>query len=300
MSGDIFGYYSEGPGVVSRQLRGGGQGCGHPSFGTEDARLPQRRSTQPQMWTAPGVRGPGAHVPRAVSQGHLSTSDGGWQGDADARGSTAREGPGPAGRGPGMVIARGAMPAARFSPSGRASSKPRSKRPGSVGCPPGGRREQGEVPPLRPVRRVDHRRQEQGGRCLEEPSPQGRILLGSPVFFQIAWERLAALRPVSVCWTALRPLGSVAPGTLAGVYVKGARTPRVVQRKGRQTDTVPLSDISASAPNARPCGEAAAGPRRRLPGVSLEAHGIPRDLRPFPGARGRLLVWVKGLLGVSR
>lgn len=118
MSGDIFGYYSEGPGVVSRQLRGGGQGCGHPSFGAEDARLPQRRSTQPQMWTAPGVRGPGAHIPRAVSQGHLSTSDGGRQGDADARGSTAREGPGPAGRGPGMVIARGAMPAARFSPSG--------------------------------------------------------------------------------------------------------------------------------------------------------------------------------------
>lgn len=82
--------------------------------------------------------------------------------------------------------------------------------------------------------------------------------------------------------------------------MKGVRTPRVVQRKGRQTDTVPLSDISASTPNARPCGEAAAGPRRRLPGVSLEAHGIPRDLRPFPGARGRLLVWVKGLLGVSR
>lgn len=129
MSGDIFGYYSEGPGVVSRQLRGGGQGCGHPSFGTEDARLPQRRSTQPQMWTAPGARGPGAHVPRAVSQGHLSTSDGGRQGDADAR-----EGPGPAGRGPGTVVARGAMPAARFSPSGRASSKPRSKRLGSVGA----------------------------------------------------------------------------------------------------------------------------------------------------------------------
>lgn len=134
MSGDIFGYYSEGPGVVSRQLRGGGQGCGHPSFGAEDARLPQRRSTQPQMWTAPGARGPGAHVPRAVSQGHFSTSDGGRQGDADARGSTAREGPGPAGRGPGTVVARGAMPAARFSPLGRASSKPRSKRPGSVGA----------------------------------------------------------------------------------------------------------------------------------------------------------------------
>lgn len=135
-----------------------------------------------------------------------------------------------------------------------------------------------------------------GGRCLGEPSPQGRILLGSPVFFQIARERLAALRPVSVCWTALRPLGSVAPGTLAGVYVKGVRTPRVVQRKGRQTDTVPLSDISVSVPNARPCGEAAAGPRQRLPGVSLEAHGIPRDLRPFPGARGQLLVWVKASL----
>lgn len=119
MSGDIFGYYSEGPGVVSRQLRGGGQGCGHPSFGTEDARLPQRRSTRPQMWTAPGARGPGAHVPRAVSQGHLSTSDGGRQGDADAR-----EGPGPAGRGPGTVVARGAMPAARFSPSGAASRAP--------------------------------------------------------------------------------------------------------------------------------------------------------------------------------
>lgn len=129
MSGDIFGYYSEGPGVVSRQLRGGGQGCGHPSFGAEDARLPQRRSTQPQMWTAPGARGPGAHVPRAISQGHLSTSDGGRQGDADAR-----EGPGPAGHGPGTVVARGAMPAARFSPSGRASSKPCSKRLGSVGA----------------------------------------------------------------------------------------------------------------------------------------------------------------------
>lgn len=179
MSGDIFGYYSEGPGVVSRQLRGGGQGCGHPSFGAEDARLPQRRSTQPQMWTAPGARGPGAHVPRAVSQGHLSTSDGGQQGDADAR-----EGPGPAGRSPGTVVARGAMPAARFSPSGRASSKPRSKRPGSVGCPPGGRREQGEVPPLWPVRRADHRRQERGDGVWGSPALRVAFCLGALCSFR--------------------------------------------------------------------------------------------------------------------
>lgn len=184
MSGDIFGYYSEGPGVVSRQLRGGGQGCGHPSSGTEDARLPQRRSTQPQMWTAPGARGPGAHVPRAVSQGHLSTSDGGRQGDADARGSTAREGPGPAGCSPGTVVARGAMPAARFSPSGGASSKPRSKRPGSVGCPPGGRREQAEVPPLWPVRRADHRRQEQGDGVWGSPALRVAFCLGALCSFR--------------------------------------------------------------------------------------------------------------------
>lgn len=142
----------------------------------------------------------------------------------------------------------------RFCLPGRASSRLSSKHSGRVSRGPlCGQREQDDIQPLWLVCCRDHRRREQGDSVWGSPALGVAFCFGVLCSFRSHGAE-SVLWPVSLCWTALLPLGSVAPGTLAGVYVKGVRTPRVVQRKGRLTDTVALSEISVSTPNARPCG----------------------------------------------